>query len=277
MSRRLEGKVALVTGAASGIGATTARLFAAEGATVVLSDINVDAGERLARDMGMSFVAADVSREDQVERAIAFAAERHGRLDCMVNNAGMVGVVGSILETRAEDWHRTLAVLLDSVFFGIKHAARQMRKQGGGGAILSLSSLAGLTGGVGPHAYSVAKAGVIALTRGAASELARDGIRVNAVAPGLVVTPLVDRVYGGRDAAVNGAAAASPLGSAAMPEEIAASLCYLASDAARHITAHTLVVDSGVSVAGCVTAARVHDRPAGFVGRMPEQYQPVLE
>jgi NAD(P)-dependent dehydrogenase (short-subunit alcohol dehydrogenase family) len=273
MTGRLKDKVALVTGAASGIGAHTARMFAAEGAQVVLSDIDIVAGARLARELGMSFVAADVSIEDQVERAVAYAAERHGRLDCMVNNAGMVGVVGSLLETRAEDWHRTLSVLLDSVFFGIKHAARQMRKQGSGGAILSLSSLAGLTGGVGPHVYSVAKAGVIALTRGAASELAQYGIRVNAVAPGLVVTPLVDRVYGGRDAAVSGAAAASPLGSAAMPEEIAATLCYLAGDEARHVSAHTLVVDSGVSVAGARASAEVHSRPAGFAGRMPDQYQ----
>jgi NAD(P)-dependent dehydrogenase (short-subunit alcohol dehydrogenase family) len=273
MTKRLKDNVALITGAASGIGAHAARMFVAEGAAVVISDIDVEAGARLARELGMSFVAADVSREDQVEAAVAFAVERHGKLDCMVNNAGMVGVVGSILDTRAEDWHRTRSVLLDSVFFGIKHAGRQMRKQGNGGAILSLSSLAGMVGGMGPHAYSVAKAGVVALTRGAASELAQYGIRVNAVAPGLVLTPLVEGVYGGRDAALLGAAAASPLGSAAMPEEIAASLCYLASDEGRHVTAHTLVVDSGVSVAGSAAAARLHGEPAGFVGRMPELYQ----
>ena len=273
MTKRLKEKVVLITGAGSGIGEQTARLFVAEGAAVVLSDVNFEAGGRLARELGMSFIAADVSSEEQVERAVAFAAGRYGKLDCMVNNAGMVGVVGSILDTPAQDWHRTLSVLLDSVFFGIKHAGRQMREQGTGGAILSLSSLAGLTGGVGPHAYSVAKAGVIALTRGAASELAGYGIRVNAVAPGLVVPPLVDRVFGGRDEAIEGAGAASPLGSAAMPGEIAESLCYLASDEARHVTAHTLVVDSGVSVAGSGASALFHSRPAGFLGRMPEQFQ----
>lgn len=273
MSGRLDNKVVLITGAASGIGAHTARMFVAEGATVIVSDIDIEAGRRLAYELGTSFVAADVSSEAQVENAVAFAAERHGRLDCMVNNAGMVGVVGSILETRAQDWHRTLSVLLDSVFYGIKHAGDQMRKQEGGGSILSLSSLAGLTGGVGPHAYSVAKAGVIALTRGAASELAQYDIRVNAVAPGLVVTPLVAQVYGGRDAAIKGAAAASPLGSAAMPDEIAAALCYLASDEARQVSAHTLVVDAGVSVAGSGTGAQIHACPAGFVGRMPASYQ----
>jgi len=273
MSGRLEDKVVLITGAASGIGAQTARLFVAEGATVVLSDINIAAGEQLAGELGASFIGADVSVEEQVERAVAYAVERHGRLDCMINNAGLIGIVGSILDTRIEDWNRTMGVLLDSVFFGIKHAGRQMRAQGGGGTILSLSSLAGVVGGVGPQVYSVAKAGVIALTRGAASELAQYGIRVNAVAPGLVVTPLVDQVYGDREKAVQGATANSPLGSAAVAEEIAASLCYLASDEARHVSAHTLVVDSGVSLAGSSGSSLFHKRPAGFLGKMPKQYQ----
>ncbi|WP_395407155.1 SDR family oxidoreductase [Pseudoduganella sp. UC29_106] len=273
MTGRLKDKVVLITGAASGIGEHTARLFASEGALVVISDINAAAGERLARELGMHFIAADVSKEEEVERAVSSTVGWHGRLDCMVNNAGMVGVVGSILETGAEDWRRTLSVLLDSVFFGIKHAGRQMRELGGGGVILSLSSLAGLVGGVGPQVYSVAKAGVIALTRGAASELSAYGIRVNAVAPGLVMTPLVEEVYGGHDAALRGGAAKSPLGSAAMPQEIAASLCYLASDEARHVSAHTLVIDSGVSAAGAGAAPQFHHQPADFLGRLPEQYQ----
>ncbi len=272
MSGRLQDKIVLITGAASGIGAQTARLFVAEGAIVVLSDINTVAGELLAGELGASFIAADVSVEEQVERAVAYTVARHGRLDCMINNAGMIGVVGSILDTRLDDWNRTLAVLLNSVFFGIKHAGRQMRTQGGG-TILSLSSLAGVVGGVGPQVYSVAKSGVIALTRGAASELAQYGIRVNAVAPGLVVTPLVDQVYGDRDKAVEGATANSPLGSAAVAEEIAASLCYLASDEARHVSAHTLVVDSGVSVAGSTGSSLFHKRPTGFIGKIPMQYQ----
>ncbi|HJV84572.1 MAG TPA: SDR family oxidoreductase [Noviherbaspirillum sp.] len=273
MSERLKDKVVLITGAASGIGAQAARQFVAEGARVVISDVNIDAGSKLARELGATFVTVDVSVEGQVRSAVSLAVEQHGRLDCMINNAGMVGAVGSILDTRADDWHRTLSVLLDSVFYGIKHAGAQMRRQGSGGSIISLSSLAGVAGGVGPHAYSVAKAGVIALTRGAASELAQYGIRVNAVAPGLVVTPLVDKVYGGRDKAEQGAVANSPLGSAAMPEEIAEALCYLASDEARHVNAHTLVVDSGVSVAGSSASAQFHARPAGFLGTMPKQYQ----
>ncbi|MES2260285.1 MAG: SDR family oxidoreductase [Pseudomonadota bacterium] len=269
MDKRLSGKVVLITGAASGIGAQAARTFAAEGALVVLSDINTQAGEQLARELNADFVAADVSIEAQVQAAVARAVALHGRLDCMVNNAGMIGVVGSILDTRAEDWQRTLSVLLDSVFYGIKHAGTQMRAQGDGGTIVSLSSLAGLVGGVGPQVYSVAKAGVIALTRGAASELAQYDIRVNAVAPDLVVTPLVDQVYGDRASTVERACAKSPLGSAAVAEEIAQTLVYLASDEGRHVSAHTVVVDSGQSTAGSSASAAIHDRQAGFVGRMP--------
>lgn len=269
MTKRLEGLVALVTGAASGIGEHTARQFAAEGAKVVLADINIERGRLIANEIGGNFIATNVSDERQVQAAVEFAVQNHGRLDCMVNNAGMIGVVGSILETDAKDWHATHAVLLDSVFYGIKHAGRQMRQQKSG-VILSISSLAGVTGGVGPQVYSVAKAGVIALTKGAASELAQYGIRVNAVAPGLVVTPLVGQVYGDTEKAVEGAKSASPLGSAALPEEIAATLVYLASNEARHITAHTVVVDSGVSVAGSAAASMFHNKPAGFLGRMPE-------
>lgn len=265
----LKDKVVLITGAASGIGAAAARAFAAEGAALVLSDINAPAGEALARELNGSFVAADVTREEQIEAAVQFAVQRHGRLDCMVNNAGLIGVVGSLLETSKADWDRTMAVLLDSVFYGIKHAGRQMREQRSG-VILSLSSLAGVCAGMGPHVYSVAKHGVIALSRTAASELSQYGVRVNAIAPGLVVTPLVDQVYGTREATIDNASQSSPLGSAAMPSEIAQSLVYLASDEAQHITAHALVVDSGVSVAGSSGSALFHERPVGFMGRLPE-------
>lgn len=266
---QMQDRVVLITGAASGIGAAAARAFAAEGARVVLSDINAAAGEALARELGGSFIAADVTSEEQVAAAVGFAVQQHGRLDCMVNNAGMIGVVGSLLETSKADWDRTMAVLLDSVFYGIKHAGRQMRDQRSG-VILSLSSLAGVCAGMGPHVYSVAKHGVVALTRTAATEMAQYGVQVNAIAPGLVVTPLVDQVYGTREASLSGAAQASPLGSAAMPEEIARSLVYLASDEAQHVTAHVLVVDSGVSVAGSSASTLFHDRPTGFMGKLPE-------
>jgi NAD(P)-dependent dehydrogenase (short-subunit alcohol dehydrogenase family) len=269
MTDRLAGKVALITGAASGIGAETARLFVSQGAKVMLTDINIDAGQRLADELDCAFTATDVSDEAQVQRAVERTVQRHGRLDCMINNAGMIGVVGSILDTSAADWQRTLDVLLNSVFYGIKHAGRQMRAQGDGGVILSLSSLAGLLGGMGPHVYSVAKHGVIALTRGAASELAQYGIRVNAVAPGVAVTPLIDQVYGSRDASIQAAGNVSPLGTPMLAQEIAASLLYLASEEARHISAHTLVLDSGVSNAGGSAAQLFHSRESGFIGRLP--------
>jgi len=238
MNGRLQNKIALVTGAANGIGAATARLFAAEGAKVVLADIDEAAGADLARQLGMHFITADVSCEAHVERAVQSTVERHGRIDCMVNGAGIVGAVGSLMETTAQAWRATQGVLLDSVFFGIKHAARAMREQRSG-VILSVSGIAGVMGGLGPHAYTASRHGVIGLTRSAASELSQYGIRVNAVAPG-----------------------------SGMPEEeIAASLLFLASDAAPHVTAHTLVVDSGHTAGGFASGASVlRDRPVAFMG-----------
>lgn len=266
---RLTERVVLVTGAASGIGAATARAMAAQGARVVLADIDEQGGQALARELARaSFVRTDVSVEAQVAGAVEHAVQVHGRLDCMVNNAGLVGAFGSILETSGEAWHATLAVLLDSVFYGIKHAGRVMARQRSG-CILSVASTAGVIGGLGPHAYTTAKHGVIGLTRSAASELAPFGVRVNAVAPGTTVTNMIVAGRGSLDAALDAAAKASPLGTPLMPEEIAAALVYLASDDARHVTAHTLVVDSGVTVAGASGSGQFHCRPAGFMGKMP--------
>lgn len=268
MSARLQDRSVFVTGAASGIGEHTARRFVAEGARVVLSDINERAGAALAAELGASFVRADVSREEDVAAAVAFAVERHGGLDVMVNNAGVVGAVGPLTDTDAEHWRRTFAILVDSVFFGMKHAGRQMKIQRSG-VILSLTSIAGVMGGLGPHAYSAAKHAVVGLTVSAASELSPFGIRVNAVAPGTTVTPLIVQNRGGLQAAIDGAADTSALGTALMPGEIAAALLYLASDDAAHVTAHTLVVDSGRTRAERSASALFHERQAGFVGPAP--------
>jgi NAD(P)-dependent dehydrogenase (short-subunit alcohol dehydrogenase family) len=250
MSKPFDGRIVVITGAAS------AERFAKEGAQVIVTDIDATAGEALAERIGGDFLRVDVTREAEVEAVVRFAVERYGRIDCMINNAGLVGAVGSLLETDACHWHATLAVLLDSVFYGIKHVAKPMRERGSG-VILNVSSIAGLMGGLGPHVYTAAKHAVIGLTRSAASELSQYGIRVNAIAPGTTVTPLVETIRGSREAALSGAAAVSPLGTALMPEEIAAGLVYLASDAAAHITAHTLVVDSGVTGMGVAAGASV--------------------
>lgn len=250
MSSLMAGKVAVITGGASGIGAATARMFAREGAKIVVSDIQDKPGEAVARECGDAiYVRADVTNEGEVEALVKAAVAKYGRIDTMVNNAGAVGAVGSIMDIPAENWRRTMAVLLDSVFYGIKHASKVMVQQKDG-CIISLSSIAGVMGALGPHVYTAAKHGVIGLTKSAAFELAPYGVRCNAVAPGTTATPLVAGVRGGSmEAATKGAAETSPLGRPIMPDDIAGAILYLASDLGRNVNAHTLVVDGGRTTA----------------------------
>lgn len=265
---RLQGKVAVVTGGASGIGAATVRRFLAEGAQVVFSDIQADAGRALADELGPStrFVVADVAEEDPVAAAVDLAVTEFGRLDVMFNNAGIVGVVGRIAETPTDGWHRTVAVLLDSVFYGMKHAARVMVPQGSG-SIISTSSTAGIQGGLGPHCYTACKHAVVGLTKSVASELASSGIRVNAISPGNTVTAMTSAVITGDpnaiDEATESIASRSPLGIAGLPDDIANAALYLASDEARYVTGHTLVVDAGQTTNG--GSARFHQQPAAVM------------
>ncbi|MEC9426460.1 MAG: glucose 1-dehydrogenase [Actinomycetota bacterium] len=257
MSGRLDGMVAVITGAASGIGAGTARRFVAEGASVVLADIQQELGESLNDELGDSalFAPTDVTSEDDVAAAVDMAVDQWGRLDVMFNNAGILGAVGSIADTPLGDWERTISVLLTGAFLGSKHAARVMVPRGSG-SIINTSSIAGVTGGLAPHAYSTAKHGVIGLTRTVASEMAAHGVRVNAIAPGNTISAMTADVMTGDHSNLDEAAAVirskSPLGIAGEPGDIAGAVVYLASDEARYITGHTLVIDGGQVTAGSV-------------------------
>lgn len=253
MGSRLEGKIAVITGAASGIGEATAIRFVEEGARVVVSDVQVDAGRAVAERLGDAarFIVSDVTDEDQVAAAVDLAIDTWGRLDCMFNNAGVVGAVGPIAETTGDAWCRTIDVLLHSVFYGTKHAARVMIPVRSG-VILSTTSIAGVLGGLGPHGYTAAKHAVIGLTKSAASELIQHGIRVNTIAPGTIPTALTAAALMGDP--TNLAAVAehtkNNTGIASDPMDIANAALYLASDEARLVSGHTLVVDAGRSVNG---------------------------
>ena len=251
---RLAGRTCVITGAASGIGAGTARLFAREGANVVVADLQEEAGRALVDELGdvARFASCDVTSEDDVAAAVDLAVSEFGALDVMFNNAGIVGAVGRISEMSAEAWDRTISILLRGVFLGVKHAARVMLEQGSG-AIVNTSSTAGVMGGLGPHAYTAAKHGVIGLTRSVANELAPSGIRVNAISPGNTVTTMTASVMGDaadEEGAGRKIASTSPLGYAGYPADIANAALFLACDESRYVSGHTLVVDAGQTTAG---------------------------
>lgn len=256
MTARLDGKVAVITGGASGMGRATTLRFLDEGASVVFGDLNEKTAEEtldLAVDAGhdkhVRFIRTDVAEEADVEAMIALAVTEFGRLDCVFNNAGVGGAFGPITDLEVEDWDYTFAVLTRGPYLGIKHGARVMKEQGGGGAIINTASVAGLSGDAGPQAYSAAKAAVVNLTMSAAVELAPDLIRVNAICPGGILTPLV---LMGRDpkTAEAGLQGLQPLPITGRPEHIAAAALFLASDDAAFVTGHALVVDGGLEAAG---------------------------
>ena len=264
MSDRLDGMVAVITGAASGIGAGTARRFVAEGASVVLADIQQELGESLAAELGDSalFALTNVTSEDDVAATVDMAVDQWGRLDVMFNNAGILGAVGSIAHTPLQNWEETISVLLTGAFLGSKYAARVMAPQGSG-SIINTSSIAGVTGGLAPHAYSTAKHGIIGLTRSVASEMAAHGVRVNAVAPGNTISAMTADVMTGDHSNLEQVAAViqskSPLGIAGEADDIASAVVYLASDEARYITGHTLIIDGGQINAGNVAKFHVSE------------------
>lgn len=255
MTGRFEGRVAVVTGGASGIGDALVRLLVRDGGRVVVVDRQAERAVALAAELGDAAVAvtADVGVEADVARAVDTAVERFGRLDIMCNNAGFAGPDRPIAESDLDEYDAVMAVLLRGVFAGIKHAARVMIAQGEGGAIVNTSSIAGVRGGLGCHVYTTAKHGVIGLTRSAASELGRHRIRVNCVAPGGVPTPMGALFVTGDPTMTDYVAARqaerSPLGRAATPGDIAEAIAYLASDAGSFVHGQTLVVDAGSIIA----------------------------
>lgn len=254
---RFEGRTFLVTGGASGIGESTVRALVEEGGRVVIADLQTDRAQALCHELGdaVQFQHTDVMREEAIAAAVERAVSSFGSLDGMVNNAGVVGAMGSIMDTSAEAFDKTMAILSRAVFLGIKHAARAMREQGSG-SIVSLASTAGVMGGLGPHVYTMAKHGVVGITKSAAAELSALRIRVNAVAPGGTVTPMIEGLgVGDVQAITDSIAAGSPLGTACMPEDIASGILFLLSDDARQITGHTLVIDAGITTAGQPAAA----------------------
>jgi NAD(P)-dependent dehydrogenase (short-subunit alcohol dehydrogenase family) len=253
---RLNGRVAIITGGASGIGEASARLFVEEGASVFIADIQDDRGLRLAEALGdrVEYCHADVSRESDVEALVSRAVEAYDRLDCMFNNAGIAGPVGGIESVDVKGFDEAIGVLLRGVFLGIKHAAPAMKRQGFG-SIVNTASVAGLRVGYGNHIYSAAKAGVIQLTRSVAMELGESGVRANCICPGFIPTPMIGRARGlsiaeadrKLDPIRNSFTTAQPLHRPGDPSDIAKAALWLASDDSSFVNGHALVVDGGVT------------------------------
>ena len=258
---RLKDKVALVTGGASGIGEGTVRKFVEEGARCVVVDLQIERAQGLVEELGDTCLAfaADVASEEGVAGAVDFAVKNFAKLDIVFNNAGILGSVGPIKDITSEGWHRTIDVLLSSVFFGIKHATRVMEEKGG--VIINTASTAGVRAGLGPHIYTAAKHGVIGLSQSVAPELGPKGIRCNVICPGGTVTGLTARLAVGDhtnlEEATKVIGSANPMGRGGRVEDIANAVCFLASSEAAFVNGAVFVVDGGGEV--------IADRNSTFV------------
>ncbi|HEX2890458.1 glucose 1-dehydrogenase [Vineibacter terrae] len=254
MAGRLQDKVAIITGGGSGMGRDTVLHFLDEGARVMVADINEDNGRQtvaLAKAQGhadrAAYVRCDVAEEAEVAAMVAAAERTFGTLDIAYLNAGVGGAFGPIGETTVEGWDYTFAVLVRSVFLGMKHASQAMRRHDRGGVILSTASVAGIVGGAGSHAYSAAKAAVISLTQNVATELAPHRIRVNAIAPGVISTPLLHR---GKPEKFEAQFRRQPWPERGEGKHIATVAAFLCSDDARFVTGETVKVDGGLLAQG---------------------------
>lgn len=247
---RLAGKVAIVTGAASGVGRATALLFATEGARVVAADVDKTRGDTVVQEITGAggdavFVRVDVSSPEQVEALVRTAVETYGKLDVIFNNAGIEGQQGSTADCTVENFDRVISINLKGVFLGMKYAIPAMLRNGGG-AIINTASVAGLVGFVNIPAYCASKGGVLQLTKTAALEYGKQGIRVNAICPGVIATPMIDRfTETAGEAGRQAMEAMEPIGRMGKPEEIAQMALFLASDESAFCTGAPFIVDGG--------------------------------
>jgi NAD(P)-dependent dehydrogenase (short-subunit alcohol dehydrogenase family) len=249
MPEQLSGKVALVTGGASGIGRATAAAFAREGASVVVADVSMEGGEETAvsiRGAGGDavFVRTDVSQAADVETLVSEIITVYGRLDCACNNAGIEGVMAPTAECTEENWDRVIGINLKGVWLCMRRELHEMLSVGGG-SIVNMSSVAGLVGFATLPAYCATKGGVIQLTKTAALEYAGAGIRVNAICPGGIRTPMVERIEATSPEMEANLLAMHPMGRLGTPEEVAEAVVWLCSDAASFVTGQALAVDGG--------------------------------
>ena len=264
MSGRLESKVAIITGGASGMGLATVRRFLQEGASVVVGDLNAENGRAVLEELNaegyegkVRFTVTDVSIEDDVAAMTELAVDSFGRLDVVFNNAGIGGAFGPITEIEVDDWDATFHILVRSVFLGTKHAARVMLNQGEGGSIINTASIAGMGGGAGPQAYSAAKAAVVSLSKTTAIELAASEIRVNAICPGVIFTPLMHS--GNEEQAEEVISEIQPLPTRGEGSDIAGLALFLASDDSLFVTGQEHIVDGGLLASGPRMLGRMHN------------------